>query len=50
MGASGWALNLTAEPKPMPFRGALLLSTHPNAGEPLRADEGLVVNLALPSP
>jgi alpha-glucosidase len=40
------ALNLTAEPRPLPVRGGLLLSTHLDAGaDELRADEGIVLRL-----
>jgi alpha-glucosidase len=40
------ALNLTAEPRPLPVRGELLLSTHLDAGAPrLRPDEGVVLRI-----
>jgi alpha-glucosidase len=40
------ALNLTAEPRPLPVRGAVLLSTHLDGGSgELRPDEGVVLRL-----
>ena len=40
------ALNLTGEPRPLPVRGELLLSTHLDGGaERLRADEGVVLRI-----
>jgi alpha-glucosidase len=40
------ALNLTGEPRPLPVRGELLLSTHLDGGaERLRPDEGVVLRL-----
>jgi alpha-glucosidase len=39
-------LNLTGEPRPLPVRGELLLSTHLDGGaERLRADEGVVLRI-----
>jgi alpha-glucosidase len=40
------ALNLTGEPRPLPVRGELLLSTHLDGGaEELRPDEGVALRL-----
>ena len=40
------ALNLTGEPRPLPVRGELRLSTHLDGGaERLRADEGVVLRI-----
>jgi hypothetical protein len=40
------ALNLTGEPRPLPVRGSVLLSTHLDGGaEQLRADEGVVLRI-----
>src|SRR5215213_9339266 len=40
------ALNLTGEPRPLPIRGELLLSTHLDGGaERLRAHEGVVLRI-----
>jgi alpha-glucosidase len=40
------ALNLTGEPRPLPVRGELLLSTHLYRGaERLQADEGVVLRI-----
>ena len=40
------ALNLTGEPRPLPVRGELLLSTRLDGGaERLRADEGVVLRI-----
>jgi glycosidase len=40
------ALNLTGEPRPLPVRGEVLLSTHLDDGaERLRANEGVVLRI-----
>jgi alpha-glucosidase len=41
----GVALNFTAEPKPSPFRGEVLLSTLAGTSDELRGNEGVVIAL-----